>query len=217
MLITLFDKNQNPTKYCQNFTFWDEEELIIKLKKSHSLITAKLSDFEKTLNCDNLIKIQKILESKNINLDEIITNSRETIISANYLNIRTQFAINLNQLSYEKKIKEIQHDIIYRGTIRSGNKISSNGNLFILGDVNPGGQISAKKNIYVWGRLRGIAFAGKEGDDNSTIASLYLNPLQLRINKTIAVGPAEKPTMQYPEVALIENKEIVIKPLLINK
>ena len=121
-----------------------------------------------------------------------------------------------NSLHTNFFLNPINNDVSHQGTIRSGDKISSNGNLFIIGDVNPGAQISAKKNIYVWGKLCGIAFAGKNGDDDCTISSLFLNPLQLRINNTVAIGPKEKPNSYYPEIALLEGGEIVIKPLLIN-
>ena len=76
--------------------------------------------------------------------------------------------------------------------------------------------VSAKNNIYVWGKLLGIASAGKDGNKKSSIASLYLNPLQLRISDIIAVGPKEKPKNQYPEVAVLENQSIVIKPYKIS-
>ena len=79
---------------------------------------------------------------------------------------------------FNSKMKD---DILHKGTVRSGERISSNGNLCIIGDVNPGAIVSAKKNIYVWGKLLGIAFAGKSGDKNASIASLYLNPLQLSL------------------------------------
>tara|TARA_S200000501_G_scaffold267496_1_gene251196 strand:+ start:233 stop:373 length:141 start_codon:yes stop_codon:yes gene_type:complete len=46
-----------------------------------------------------------------------------------------------------------------------------------LGDVNPGAVISANNNVYVWGELFDIAFAGKNGNKNASIASLYLNTL----------------------------------------
>ena len=45
----------------------------------------------------------------------------------------------------------------------------------IIGDVNPGAIVSYRKNIYLWGKLLGIAFAGKDGNNNDSIASLYLN------------------------------------------
>ena len=40
--------------------------------------------------------------------------------------------------------------ILHKGTVRSGDRISSNGNLFIIGDVNPGAIVSAKK-IFMFG------------------------------------------------------------------
>ena len=108
-------------------------------------------------------------------------------------------------------------DILHKGTVRSGERISSNGNLCIIGDVNPGAIVSAKKNIYVWGKLLGIAFAGKSGNKNASISSLYLNPLQLRIADVIAIGPKDKPKNCYPEIAVIDKQTIIIKPHLIEK
>jgi len=115
-------------------------------------------------------------------------------------------------LLLDSKEKE---DIFHEGTVRSGDRISSNGNLCIIGDVNPGAIVSAEKNIYVWGKLLGIAFAGKNGNKNSSIASLYLNPLQLRIADVIAIGPKDKPKNFYPEIAVIDKQTIIIKPHVI--
>lgn len=111
----------------------------------------------------------------------------------------------------------LQKDILHKGLLRSGDRISSNGDLFIIGDVNPGAIISANNNVYVWGKLYGIAFAGKNGNKNASIASLYLNPLQLRICEIVAIGPKEKPKGQYPEVAILEDHKIIIKPYLLNQ
>ena len=119
-----------------------------------------------------------------------------------------------NKLLLFDPLKE-KDDILHKGTARSGDRISSNGNLWIIGDVNPGAIVSAKKNIYVWGKLLGIAFAGKSGNNNASIASLYLNPLQLRIADVIAIGPKNKPHNHYPEITSIDKKIIVIKPHII--
>ncbi len=64
--------------------------------------------------------------------------------------------------------------------------------------------------------MLGIAYAGESGNKNASIGSLYLNPLQLRIANVIAIGPKDKPKNYYPEIALIENQEIIIKPHLID-
>ena len=112
--------------------------------------------------------------------------------------------------SYQEK------DILHKGTVRSGDRISSNGDLFIFGDVNPGAIISANNNVYVWGKLFGIASAGKNGNKNAFIASLFLDPLQLRICEIVAIGPKDKPKHKYPEVAILEDNKIIIKPYLLN-
>ena len=55
------------------------------------------------------------------------------------------------------------------------------------------------------GKLLRIAFAGKSGNNNNAyIASLYLNPLQLRIADVIAIGPKNKPHNHYPEITSID-------------
>ena len=105
--------------------------------------------------------------------------------------------------------------MLHKGTVRSGERISSNGNLCVIGDVNPGAIVSAKKNIYVWGKLLGIAFAGNDGNKKASIASLYLNPLQLRIADVIAIGPKDKPKNYYPEIAIVDKKTIIINPYII--
>ena len=86
-----------------------------------------------------------------------------------------------------------------------------------MGDVNPGAIVSANNNVYVWGKLLGTAFAGENGNKNASIASLWLNPIQLRICEIIAIGPKEKPKDQYPEVAILEDNKIIIKPYLLNQ
>ena len=146
----------------------------------------------------------------------IYSNNRETIIAGRSLKINSIFikeqeAKNKLLLLDSKK----QDDILFEGTVRSGDRISSNGNLCIIGDINPGAIVSAKKNIYVWGKLLGIAFAGKGGNKNASIAALYLNPLQLRIADVIAIGPKDKPKNYYPEIAVIDKQTIVIEPYII--
>lgn len=179
--------------------------------------TANLISENEKINSRELAKLKLILEKHNITFSNIYSNNRETVLSGKSLKINSIF-LNIqdlkNQLTvgppYQKK------DILHKGTVRSGGRISSNGDLFIMGDVNPGAIISANNNVYVWGKLSGIAFAGKNGNKNASIASLCLNPLQLRICGIIAIGPKEKPKDQYPEVAILEENKIIIKPYLLN-
>ena len=146
----------------------------------------------------------------------IYSNNRNTILSGKSLKIDSFFVneqkIKNKLISLNSKKKD---DFLHKGTVRSGERISSNGNLCIIGDVNPGAIVSAEKNIYVWGKLLGVAFAGKSGNKNASISSLYLNPLQLRIADVIAIGPKDKPKNSYPEIAVIDKQTIIIKPHII--
>ena len=170
------------------------------------------------INSYELALLKLNLEKLNINFSSIYTNNRETALSGNSLKIKSTF---LNNEFFENELFTVlshqKNDILHKGTIRSGDRISSNGDLFIIGDVNPGAIVSANNNIYVWGKLFGTALAGKNGDKNSLIASLCLGPLQLRICEVVAIGPKDKPKYQYPEVAILENQKIIIKPYLFKK
>jgi septum site-determining protein MinC len=66
-------------------------------------------------------------------------------------------------------------------TVRSGQKVQFEGNLLIIGDVNPGAEVVASGDIVVLGKLRGIAHAGADGDESARIFALQLNPVQIRI------------------------------------
>jgi septum site-determining protein MinC len=76
-----------------------------------------------------------------------------------------------------------------RQTLRSGQAISTPGNLVLIGDVNAGAEVIAGGDITVWGVLRGIAHAGVGGKHNAEIRALKLDPIQIRIGSAIARSP----------------------------
>ena len=211
---------KNNSKFINCFyseTIHGLNKAILKIDNIDNKISADLYCNKEKISCNELQGLKESLLKSNIRLTTIFSSSRESIITAQSLKINGVLSQN-NLEKFNSIFKERcnSEDITKYGMVRSGEQISSNGNLFIVGDVNPGAQISAKKNIYVWGKLCGVAFAGKNGKDDSTISSLYLNAVQLRINKTVAIGPKEKPKNNYPEIALLERGKIVIKPLIIN-
>jgi septum site-determining protein MinC len=75
--------------------------------------------------------------------------------------------------------------------IRSGQTVHHDGDILILGDVNPGGTITSTHNIYILGSLRGMAHAGIDGNEQSIIASSHMKPTQLRIAGIISRPPDE--------------------------
>ncbi len=211
--------NNPNSKYLEVISLENLDIIDETFKKFSSLkrpLKAKIFAINESISSHKLSEFKKKFEKNNIYPLSIYSNNRETIIAGKSLKIESIF---LKEREAKNKLFLIdpkkKEDILHEGTVRSGDRISSNGNLFIIGDVNPGAIVSAKKNIYVWGKLLGIAFAGVRGDNNAFIASLYLNPLQLRIADVIAIGPKDKPKNYYPEMAVIDNQTINIKPLII--
>ena len=216
MEIVLSSTKGKYSEICSLFDLDNIHETFKQFSSTKEPLEAKIFAVNETLSSHQLSKLKKYFDKINISSLHIYSNNRNTIICGKSLKIDSTFykeeEIKNKLLLFESKNKE---DILHEGTVRSGDRISSNGNLCIIGDVNPGAIVSAKKNIYVWGKLLGIAFAGKSGNKNASIASLYLNPLQLRIADVIAIGPKDKPKNCYPEIAVIDKQTIIIKPHII--
>ncbi len=211
--------NSTRSNYFEILSLEDFDNIHQTFRKIFSIkgpVEAKIFVIKESISIHQLSKLKNHLDNLNVFSICIYSNDRNTILAGKSLRINSTFLkeeeVKNKLLLYKTIVKD---DILYEGTVRSGNRISSNGNLCIIGDVNPGAIVSAKKNIYVWGKLLGIAFAGKTGNNNASIASLYLNPLQLRIGDVIAIGPKEKPHNYYPEIALIDKQTIIIKPHII--
>lgn len=120
------------------------------------------------------------------------------------------------------KITETENlpTLYIRKTIRSGQSISSDGNILVIGDVNPGSEIIAKGDITVWGILGGIAHAGSDGNEYARIRALKLNPVQIRIGDIFARRPdtinlpyIQKTSEYVPEEAFTFKGNIVIRKI----
>ena len=211
--------NEIKSEYSEIFSLEDLDNIDQTLKKFSSRkepLEAKLFVINESISSNQLSKLKKYFDKINICSLCIYSNDRDTVLAGKSLRIDSTF---FKEQEIKNKLRLLnsnkKDDVLHEGTLRSGDRLSSNGNLCIIGDVNPGAIVSAKKNIYVWGKLLGIAFAGDGGNKNASIASLYLNPLQLRIADVIAVGPKDKPKNHYPEIAVVDKQTIIIKPLVI--
>ena len=211
--------NSTSNRDLETLTFESIDNLHENFKELLSLkgpLEVKIYAINELITSHQLSKIKNNFHKIDIYSFCIYSNHRDTIIAGKSLKIDSTF-IKEQEVKNKFFLTDLKkkEDILYEGTVRSGDRIYSNGNLCIIGDVNPGAMVFAKKNIYVWGKLLGIAFAGKSGNKNASIASLYLNPLQLRIADVIAIGPKDKPKNCYPEIAVIDKQTIIIKPHII--
>lgn len=110
-----------------------------------------------------------------------------------------------------------ENTILIQRTIRSGQTVRYNGNVVVLGDVNPGAEVIAAGNIIVMGVLRGVVHAGASGDGNAVVIAYRLRPTQLRIANHITRAPDdEEEVSQGPEVARIKDGVVTIEAFQAN-
>ena len=100
----------------------------------------------------------------------------------------------------------------YRGTLRSGQVITSESSVTIIGDVNPGAKIIAQGNIVILGALKGNVHAGCTGDRSCFVFALDMQPIQIQIGDLIAKSPDEpqpKHRVRRKEKPVQEQAQIV--------
>ena len=168
------------------------------------------------LACRDLTALVELLGASNFSVGAVQTTEPTTAIAAQALGLTVQL-IESNEttnkvLSPDVVVEDTPRLRLHRGTLRSGDHLQTQGDLLVLGDVNPGARVSASGDVMVWGRLRGIAHAGQDGDRAARIIALQLRPLQLRIADRVARGPDDDPLPGLTEEAHIETDEIVIQP-----
>ena len=103
----------------------------------------------------------------------------------------------------------------YTKTIRSGQLLESEGNIVVVGDVNPGAELVAAGNIVVMGSVKGTVHAGAKGNREAIVAALNLSPIQLRIADVISRSPDDDENHGVvPEIAYIKDDKIFIEEFL---
>lgn len=131
---------------------------------------------------------------------------RHVIESENHFSVES---IESNVISKEdaERLKESSEVKVFHQIVRSGQVLSSKGDLLLVGDVNPGGKVQATGNIYILGNLYGIAHAGSEGDNHCFIAASFMKPTQLRIAEYIRHAPDDDSEGAYMECGLVDEVE----------
>ena len=98
----------------------------------------------------------------------------------------------------------------HRGSLRSGQKLETEGSIVIIGDVNAGAEVIASDNIVVLGSLRGLAHAGAKGNKKAIIAAGLLDVVQIRIANIIKeVNRDEEPLHRQSYVSIIDDRIII--------
>ncbi len=180
-----------------------KELLLEKLEKTKNFFTgARILDIQ----CEALSSEEKQ------ELKEIMANRYQMTVQMEASSEKNTESAEIFQGINEGRTKFVH------GTVRSGQRLFYDGNIIILGDVNPGAEVIAYGNIVVMGCFRGIAHAGSNGNQEAFVVAYYLDPTQLRIAELIARSPDgiyEKP--KGPELARVRDNIVIIEPYLCKK
>ena len=183
--------------------------------------TENLNDTQQTTdkNSSQEVKNTQQVSSETIDFKEL-EEFNAKLENAN--NIESTEEITMEEIDLKEHLKETEKlpTLYIQRTLRSGQSITSEGNIVIIGDANPGSEIIARGDITVWGVLGGIAHAGSDGNKYARIRALKMNAIQLRIADVFARRPdsinipyIQKTDTFVPEEACIKNKQIYIHKL----
>ena len=124
------------------------------------------------------------------------------------------------------EMEDVSDGKFYKGTLRSGQVLESETSIIILGDVNPGATVVSKGNVVVLGTLKGSIYVGAGGNENTFVAALSMDPMQIRIADYIARnsdGPEKKDKKkilkkkdkqdEQPMIAYVDAGNIYIEPI----
>jgi septum site-determining protein MinC len=159
---------------CEFATLLDE--LQYKLEKTHQqLLTGPL------------VHVQVKLGTRQVTDDD--KDRIKTVIRAQG-NLMVQ-SVESDSTTMDSK-QGIQPNLhVLTSIIRSGQTYEHDGDLLLIGDLNPGGTLLCTGDIYVMGALRGVAHAGIGGRTDVIIATSLMRPTQLRIADVISRPPEE--------------------------
>jgi len=181
---------------------------------------AELQKLEKLLDERYHLKVKKVNGQSQRATPKFTQEKIETPKSTKIIEIgsapamyhRQQELLMGDEIHFDSKTDNTR---LVRKTLRSGQyERFLEGNIVIVGDVNPGGEVVALGDIVVLGSLRGIAHAGALGDTSAVIIALNLDPTQLRIGQLINRPPSNdrESNNDTPEIARVEDNIIKVSP-----
>ena len=192
-------KNEILIKIAENA---EQREIVECLKRKLPELK-KLYKDEKT----PIRVIGKILKNKEMDqIQNMVTNEIDVQIEFD-----TPKSLGLSSIkrTFEREIA-VSETKFHRGSLRSGQKLETEGSIVILGDVNSGAEVIASDNIVVLGNLRGLAHAGAKGNKQAIIAAGLLDTVQIRISNIVKeINRDEEPLHRQAYVSVIDDKIVI--------
>lgn len=98
--------------------------------------------------------------------------------------------------------------LFHLGTLRSGAFLEHDGDLVIIGDVNPGAEVRLGGNLAVFGALRGSAYVGMDISGDVFVVALRLSPSLLVMRNRVIPIPSDLSKDKPVAVTLSEDGKV---------
>lgn len=192
-----------------------KDEIVIKLDENAEqrqiiyTLKKKLPELKKLYKDEKTpIRVTgKILKNKEI--DEIQETIKEKIDVDIDFDMPKTLGLSSIKKAFDKEIA-ISETKFHRGSLRSGQRMETEGSLVILGDVNSGAEVMASDNIVVLGALRGLAHAGAKGNKQAIIAAGLFDAVQVRIANIVKeINRDEEPLHKQAYLSVVDDKIII--------
>ena len=192
-----------------------KNEIIIKLNDDANqleiveCLRKKLPELRKLYKDEKtpITVIGKILKNKEIDeIQELIKSKIDVEID---FDMPKSLGLSSIKKAFDKKIASSETEF-HRGSLRSGQKLESEGSLVILGDVNSGAEVMASDNIVILGALRGLAHAGAKGNKQAIIAAGSVDTVQIRIANIVKeIDRDEEPLHKQAYISVIDDNIVI--------
>jgi septum site-determining protein MinC len=114
----------------------------------------------------------------------------------------------------ERREKTSGGALLLNRSLRSGQRVEHDGDVILIGHVNDGAEVMASGNICVWGRLKGVAHAGLDGEEDRTVVAGQFEARQVRIGgKVSSPLGSEMEWWGKPVIITLENNSLVVREL----
>lgn len=192
-----------------------KNQIVIKLSEKAEQIEImealkkKLTELKKLYKDEKIpiLVTGKILKNKE--MDEIQKAIKSKIDVEIDFDMPKGLGLHSIKKTFEREIATSETKF-HRGSLRSGQKVETEGSLVIIGDVNSGAEVIASDNIIVLGSLRGLAHAGAKGNKQAIIAAGLLDAVQIRIANVVKeIDRDEEPMHKQAYVSIQEDKIII--------
>ncbi len=180
--------------------FWKDSSIILRLA-DFEITEEEVSELKKLVDevnftisqiQTNSVRSWKVLREKNFQVSSI-PHTKVSNISISGTRMLKQSQVKLPVLPTQIPPNSFEGKTAFIGSteliaLRAGTMISYDGNLVIVGDVNPGCQIRLTGSIIVYGKLCGSIHAGFGITDSEEIQKVFVKALKMGDPLQISIG-----------------------------